>query len=39
MEVVALLSKLRERGYEWETISAVVHGPASDPGPLDARRR
>ncbi len=31
MEVVALLSKLRERGYEWETISAVVHGPAAVP--------
>jgi hypothetical protein len=31
MEVVDLLSVLRERGYEWETISAVVHGPSAIP--------
>jgi hypothetical protein len=31
MEVVDLLSVLRERGYEWETISSVVHGPSAVP--------
>jgi hypothetical protein len=31
MEVVDLLSVLRERGYEWETISSVVHGPSAIP--------
>jgi hypothetical protein len=31
MEVVNLLAVLRERGYEWETISAVVHGPSAVP--------
>jgi hypothetical protein len=31
MQVVDLLAKLRERGYEWEAISAVVHGPGAVP--------
>jgi hypothetical protein len=31
MGVVQLLETLRERGYEWETISEVVHGPAAVP--------
>ena len=31
MAVVDLLETLRERGYEWEVISAVVHGPAAVP--------
>jgi hypothetical protein len=31
MVVVELLESLRERGYEWETISAVVHGPNAVP--------
>jgi hypothetical protein len=31
MVVVDLLEHLRERGYEWETISAVVHGPGAVP--------
>jgi hypothetical protein len=31
MPVPDLLSNLRERGYEWETISAVVHGPTAVP--------
>lgn len=31
MVVVQLLETLRDRGYEWETISAVVHGPAAIP--------
>ncbi|MBV9486823.1 MAG: DUF4388 domain-containing protein, partial [Frankiaceae bacterium] len=31
MAVVDLLETLRERGYEWETISAVVHGPTAVP--------
>jgi hypothetical protein len=31
MVVVDLLESLRDRGYEWETISAVVHGPAAVP--------
>jgi hypothetical protein len=31
MVVVELLQTLRDRGYEWETISAVVHGPAAIP--------
>src|SRR5277367_3858889 len=29
MVVVELLATLRDRGYEWENISAVVHGPAA----------
>jgi Domain of unknown function (DUF4388) len=31
MVVVELLATLRDRGYEWENISAVVHGPAAIP--------
>ena len=31
MPVVDLLADLRERGYEWQTISTVVHGPAAVP--------
>jgi hypothetical protein len=31
MVVVELLATLRDRGYEWENISAVVHGPAAVP--------
>jgi hypothetical protein len=31
MAVVDLLETLRERGYEWETISAIVHGPTAVP--------
>ena len=31
MVVVELLEALRDRGYEWENISAVVHGPAAVP--------
>jgi hypothetical protein len=31
MTVVELLESLRDRGYEWETISAVVHGPTAIP--------
>jgi hypothetical protein len=31
MPVVDLLESLRERGYEWESISAIVHGPNAVP--------
>jgi hypothetical protein len=31
MAVADLLADLRERGYEWQTISTVVHGPAAVP--------
>jgi hypothetical protein len=31
MIVVELLESLRERGYVWQTISAVVHGPQAVP--------
>jgi hypothetical protein len=31
MAIVDLLETLRERGYVWETISAVVHGPSAVP--------
>src|SRR3954462_13918767 len=31
MLVADLLSDLRERGYEWQTISTVVHGPTAVP--------
>jgi hypothetical protein len=31
MPVVELLATLRDRGYEWENISAIVHGPAAIP--------
>jgi hypothetical protein len=31
MMVFELLETLRARGYEWETISAIVHGPAAVP--------
>jgi hypothetical protein len=29
--IADLLANLRERGYEWETISTVVHGPTAVP--------
>ena len=29
--VTDLLANLRDRGYEWETISSVVHGPTAVP--------
>ncbi|HEX4654429.1 MAG TPA: DUF4388 domain-containing protein [Mycobacteriales bacterium] len=31
MSVADLLADLRERGYEWQTISSVVHGPTAVP--------
>jgi DNA segregation ATPase FtsK/SpoIIIE-like protein len=31
MAVFDLLETLRARGYEWETISAIVHGPTAVP--------
>jgi DNA segregation ATPase FtsK/SpoIIIE-like protein len=31
LAVVDLLETLRDRGYEWETISAVLHGPTAVP--------
>src|SRR4051812_11356223 len=31
MPVADLLTNLRERGFEWQTISAIVHGPGAVP--------